>query len=71
MSKTLLYPLVRQQVVDLLNNYVRTPVIVRAIDDYIVPPWLGEHAGVLGALAQRMLAGMRGAARGACSDHAS
>jgi fructokinase len=58
MSKTHLYSLLRRHVVDFLNNYVRTPVIVQGIDDYIVPPWLGEHAGVLGALAlaQRMLA---------------
>ena len=51
MSKTLLYPLVRSQVLALLNNYVRAPQILEAMDDYIVAPWLGGHAGVLGALA--------------------
>jgi fructokinase len=51
MSKTSLYPLVRAQVLALLNNYVRAPQILEAMDDYIVPPWLGGHAGVLGALA--------------------
>lgn len=50
MSRELLYPLVRRQVVDLLNNYVRAPRI-QSIEDYIVAPWLGSHAGVLGALA--------------------
>ncbi len=51
MSKTPLYPLVRNQVLALLNNYVRAPQILEAMDDYIVAPWLGGHAGVLGALA--------------------
>ena len=51
MSRTLLYPLVRTHVVALLNNYVRAPQILEAMDDYIVAPWLGGHAGVLGALA--------------------
>jgi fructokinase len=58
MSKRHLYPLVRRHVIELLNNYVRAPRVVQAIDNYIVPPWLAEHAGVLGALAlaQRMIA---------------
>lgn len=51
MSKAALYPLVRRQVLTLLNNYVRAPRILEGIDAYIVPPWLGGHAGVLGALA--------------------
>ena len=51
MSKAQLYPLVRRQVLELLNNYVRAPQILQGIDDYIVAPWLGAHAGVLGALA--------------------
>ena len=50
MSKKQLFPLLRQEVRDLLNNYVRAQRL-DAIDDYIVPPWLGERAGVLGALA--------------------
>jgi fructokinase len=51
MSKEHLYPLLRRQVIDLLNNYVRAPRILQSIDDYVVRPWLGAHAGVLGALA--------------------
>jgi fructokinase len=60
MSKEQLYRLVRGQVLDLLHDYVRAPRILHAIDEYIVPPWLGAHAGVLGALAlaQRLLAGV-------------
>jgi fructokinase len=51
MSKAMLYPLVRREVLDLLNNYVRAPHILQGIDNYIVAPWLGARAGVLGALA--------------------
>jgi fructokinase len=51
MSSGRLFPLIRQQVLELLGNYVRAPQLLNGIDDYIVPPWLGEHAGVLGALA--------------------
>ena len=51
MSKEHLFPLVRQQVVELLNNYVRAPEILEAIDSFIVPPGLGNRAGILGALA--------------------
>ena len=51
MSSRRLFPLIRQQALELLGNYVRAPQLLNGIDDYIVPPWLGEHAGVLGALA--------------------
>jgi fructokinase len=51
MSKAHLFPLVRQQVVELLNNYVRAPEILDAIDTFIVPPGLGQQSGILGALA--------------------
>ena len=51
MSSGRLFPLIRQQALELLGNYVRAPQLLDGIDDYIVPPWLGEHAGVLGALA--------------------
>ncbi len=51
MEQPQLLPLVRQQVVELLNDYVRAPIIQQEIDRYIVPPDLGERAGVLGAIA--------------------
>lgn len=65
MSKTSLYPLIRRQVLALLNNYVRAPQILEGIDNYIVPPWLGGHAGVLGALAlaQQLVEESEGAKR--------
>ena len=46
-----LFPLVRQNVQDLLNGYVRSPKILSEIDTFIVPPALGDRAGVLGAIA--------------------
>jgi fructokinase len=51
MSREHLFPFIRRQVLDLLGNYVRAPQILQGIDDYIVAPWLGRDAGVLGALA--------------------
>ncbi len=52
-----LYQRVREKVLECLNNYVRSPAIIDAIDDFIVPPALGNRAGVLGAIAlgQRLL----------------
>ena len=44
-------PLVRQKVQGLLNGYVQSPHIIQSIDDYIVPPSLGNRSGVLGAIA--------------------
>jgi fructokinase len=50
-SNAQLLGMIRTQVVDLLNNYVRAPEIVEHIDGYIVAPALGGRAGVLGGLA--------------------
>jgi fructokinase len=42
---------VRAEVRTILAGYVRSPAVTDAIEQYIVPPALGERAGVLGALA--------------------
>jgi len=42
---------VRSSVVRLLNGYLQVPAILADIDRYIVPPGLGDRAGVLGAVA--------------------
>ena len=57
MSHPPLLGLIRAQVVELLNNYVRAPEVIEQIDEYIVAPALGGRAGVLGglALAERAL----------------
>ncbi len=46
-----LFPLIRAEVGSLLNGYVQAEEILGGMDDYIVPPALGEHAGIMGALA--------------------
>ncbi len=51
MSNPRLLPLIRREVVELLNNYIRSPQILERIDEYIVEPGLGHRAGSLGALA--------------------
>jgi fructokinase len=51
MEQRHLFPLIRQKVSDLLNGYVQSPAILDRIDDYIVPPGLGNKAGILGAIA--------------------
>ncbi len=51
MEQGQLFPLVRHKVQTLLGTYLQTPEIQRDIDRYIVPPGLGNRAGVLGAIA--------------------
>lgn len=46
-----LLPRVRARLTALLAGYVRAPAIIDAMDDYVVPPALGDRSGVLGALA--------------------
>jgi len=46
-----LFPSVRRKVLNLLNEYVQSAVILEDIDSYIIPPVLGNQAGVLGAIA--------------------
>ena len=51
MDQRQLFPLVRRNVQSLLSDYVQVPTILTDIDHYIVPPLLGNRAGVLGAIA--------------------
>lgn len=50
MKQAQIFSLVRQQVQELLNGYVAVPQIIDQIDEYIVPPALGDDAGITGAL---------------------
>ncbi|MCR2823002.1 ROK family protein [Lederbergia panacisoli] len=50
MKQAQIFPLVRKQVQELLNGYVPLPQITEQIDEYIVPPALGDDAGITGAL---------------------
>lgn len=51
MNHAQLYLMVRKETQHLLNGYVRSPAILERIDEYILPPALGDRAGVLGAIA--------------------
>ena len=51
MEQAHLFPLVRAKVRELLNGYLQVSGILEGIDNFIVPPGLGNRAGVLGAMA--------------------
>jgi fructokinase len=51
MSEPYLFPMIRKKVKKLLNNYIHLPEIIDHIDEYIVPPLLGKHTGIVGAIA--------------------
>ena len=51
MEQAHLFPKVRRQVREILNGYIQARVILEDMDNYIVPPGLGNRAGVLGAVA--------------------
>lgn len=51
MSQSFLYPMIRENVLKYLNDYIDAPAIKQSIDQFIVAPGLGDRAGVLGALA--------------------
>lgn len=51
MQQTHLFPLIHKNVRQWLNNYIQSPEIMNTIHTYIVPPSLGNRAGILGAIA--------------------
>lgn len=51
MSQVALYPIVRREFKEILNGYIVSPEINDHIENYIVPPGLGNRSGVLGAFA--------------------
>jgi fructokinase len=51
MQQPSLLPMVRRRLRELLAGYLDTPLLGDRIDDYLVPPALGDRAGVLGAIA--------------------
>jgi len=55
MQQMQLFPLIRKQVKTLLGGYLRLPELLHTqLETYIVPPLLGQRAGLLGALALAM-----------------
>lgn len=51
MDQTQLFPLIRSKLQTALNGYIAVDAILKDIDGYVVPPGLGNRAGVLGAIA--------------------
>ncbi|UUZ84888.1 ROK family protein [Paenibacillus sp. P26] len=51
MHQMQLFPLIRAEVQRNLRGYVSAEAVLSQIDDYIVPPGLGDNAGLCGALA--------------------
>jgi fructokinase len=51
MDQTQLFPIIREKVVKLLNGYIDSESILKHIDQYIIPPGLGNQAGALGCIA--------------------
>lgn len=54
MQREFLFPKVRSRVCELLNGYVSSKVILDNIDQFIVPPGLGNQSGSMGAIALAM-----------------
>lgn len=50
MHQKQLFPLIRQKVCRMLNGYISCDPILQGIEEYIVPPALGDDAGIKGAL---------------------
>jgi fructokinase len=50
MQQSHLFPMVRHELLGLLNGYINALALLEGIDQYVVPPALGNRAGVLGAL---------------------
>lgn len=57
MQNRSLFPRIRQRLRDLLRGYLPAPVLAGDLTDYVVPPALGDRAGLLGALALALEAG--------------
>lgn len=45
------FPPLRRELSRLLNGYIQCPEVSSEIDSFVVPPLLGDRAGILGALA--------------------
>ena len=56
MKQEHLFPMVRSKLQELLAGYVQHPSLHAGIDEYVVPPGLGDNAGLCGSLALAKLA---------------
>ncbi len=51
MQQQHLFPMVRRELARVLNGYIRAAALMDEMEQYVVPPQLGNRAGVLGAIA--------------------
>jgi fructokinase len=51
MTRARLFPAIRGELARLIGGYLSTPALDERIETYVVPPELGDRAGVLGAFA--------------------
>jgi fructokinase len=51
MKRTELFPMIHKRVPELLNGYIQHDAILKNIQNYIVPPGLGEQSGIGGSIA--------------------
>ena len=51
MQRTFLFPLIQCKVLKTLNGYVESESLLKKMDEYILPPRLGNRSGSLGAIA--------------------
>lgn len=50
MRQDALFPMIRRNVMQIVNGYIDRLQVGESIDSYIVSPRLGRHSGVLGAI---------------------
>lgn len=55
MHQTQLFPMIRQEVKQLLKDYIQHPFILDCDEEYITQPGLGDNSGLLGAFALALL----------------
>lgn len=50
MQRDFLFPMIRQQLREMLNGYIPNRAVIEDADNYVVPPKLRNNSGVLGAI---------------------
>ena len=50
MKQKQLFPIIERNVREILNGYVAMPEVTERLDEYLLPPGLGDDAGITGAL---------------------
>ncbi len=57
MRQRFLFPMIRMELQELLGGYIQAEAITEGMEAFVVPPALGDRAGVLGAIALAERAG--------------